>query len=144
MLFSRFLTRADKARIAQAIGRAEALTTGEIHVHVISLPPPRDILEQARRLFPKLGLHKTTHRNGVLILVSPSDKRFAIWGDEGIHAKAGQPLWEKAQALLSKGLAQNPAAALVAAVEAVGEALAAHFPAQGSRLNELPDDVSEG
>lgn len=143
MLFNRFLTRAERRRIAEAIAVAESATTGEIHVHLAALPPPREILAQARWLFPRLGLDKTQARNGVLILISPEDKRFAIWGDEGIHAEAGQPLWEKAQALLSQGLAKSPADAIVAAVAAVGEALALHFPVDGPRRNELSDDVSE-
>lgn len=139
-----FLTRAEKRRVAQAIARAERGTTGEIHVHVAGLASPDGVIRQAARLFFKLGLDKTERRNGALILVAVSDRRFAIWGDRGIHARAGSPLWETACRALERGLRDaTPCAALESCVAEVGRALAQHFPADGRGADELPDAVSE-
>jgi uncharacterized membrane protein len=139
-----FLTRPQKRRVAEAIARAEARTTGEIHVHVLKLAPPRPLLETAEKLFRELGLERTDHRNGVLILISKGDRRFAIWGDRGIHQAAGHPLWEEALAALQAGLrAQDHEKGVVAAVEAVGRALERHFPSHGPRKNQLSDEVTE-
>ena len=78
-----------------------------------------------------------------LILIATGDLRFAIWGDQGIHQKAGQPLWDKARRVLEDGLrAGKRGEAVEACVAEVGRALAEHFPADGPRANELPDDVT--
>lgn len=138
-----FLTSAEKRRIAEAIARAEKSTTGEIHVHLTTLSAPSGILGQAEKTFFKLGLDKTTHHNGVLVLIATGDRRFAIWGDKGIHQKAGQPLWDKARRALERGLREGKRVeALEACVADIGTELARHFPADGSVANELPDDVT--
>jgi len=138
-----FLTLKERQRIADAIARAEGGTSGEIHVHLTSLSAPSGILGQAEKTFFTLGLDKTTRRNGVLILIATGDRRFAIWGDQGIHQKAGQPLWDKARRVLEDGLrAGKRGEAVEACVAEVGRALAEHFPADGPRANELPDDVT--
>jgi uncharacterized membrane protein len=142
--FRAFVSAAGKQRVAEAIAAAEEKTSGEIHVHIMKLAPPRDMLLVAERAFHALGLHETTGRNGVLILISKGDRRFAIWGDKGIHEKAGQVLWDKAKAALASHLREGRnAEGLIAAVEAVGAELAKHFPPTGPRKNELSDQVSE-
>lgn len=139
-----FLNAQDSARVEAAVKAAEERTTGEIHVHVTAIAPPNKILERAEALFFELGLEKTAARNGVLILIAASDRRFAIWGDKGIHQAAGQPLWDEARVLLESGLkAGKPGEALVACVAAVGRALEKHFPRSDSDKNELPDGVTE-
>lgn len=139
-----FLSRAGKRRVAEAIAAAEEKTSGEIHVHLMRLAPPRDLLQTAERVFHELGLHETTGRNGVLILIASGDRRFAIWGDRGIHQKAGQPLWDHARHVLAGRLKEGRhAEALVEAVQAVGAELAKHFPPSGPRKNELSDEVTE-
>lgn len=139
-----FLSSEEKRRVAEAVARAESKTSGEIAVHVTQLGSPKDILAQARALFFELGLHETKRRNGVLILIAAADRKFAIWGDEGIHQAAGQPLWDAARdALAAHFAAGRFGEGLEAAVAEVGKALAAHFPREDGDLNELSDEVSE-
>ena len=124
-----FLTPEERARIAEVIAEAERATTGEIHVHVEGRAGSRDTVALASRKFVELGLDKTEGRNGVLILVFHLDHRFAIWGDEGIHAKAGRPLWERAREVLREGFRERRyAEGLEECVRAVGRELARHFP----------------
>lgn len=139
-----FLTKAEMKRVAAVIAEMEARTTGEIHVHVSARLEGGDALEAAQRKFSALGLDKTRGRNGVLILISHLDHRFAIWGDEAVHAKAGQALWEKArQTLISHFAERRYPEGIEACVRAVGEELAAHFPkASGPSANELSDEVT--
>jgi uncharacterized membrane protein len=144
-VFRPFLNPDEKARIAKAIADMERGTTGEIHVHVIGRTRGHDPLELARHLFHKLGLHQTDGRNGVLILVSHLDHRFAIWGDEGVHAKAGQPLWERAKKVLLEEFSRRRyAAGIEACVREVGRELASQFSKNepGPGKNQLPDDVT--
>lgn len=139
------LSRAEKARIVAAIAEEERLTTGEIHVHIAALGGGRDMLAFARRKFLRLGLDRTAQRNAVLILVSHWSHRYAIWGDEGLHAKAGPALWERARETLAAHFAaQRYAEGIEACVRAVGAELARHFPrAQRVDRNQVSDDVTE-
>ena len=140
-----FLTRADKARITAAIAKEEARTTGEIRVHIIARAGRQDVLQLAKRRFILGGLHKTTERNGVLILIASADRKFAIWGDEGLHAKTGQDLWERARDALAAQFAQGRyVEGIEACVHEVGNELARHFPnASGRSRNEIPNEVIE-
>ena len=140
-----FLPRADKGRITAAVAEAERHTSGEIHVHVAAHVGGKDILAAARKRFALLRLHRTRHRNGVLILVAYRDRRFAILGDEGLHAKAGQDLWERGRAVLESAFAAGRyAEGIEACVREVGAELARHFPADGPGRNQLPNEVSGG
>jgi uncharacterized membrane protein len=121
-------------------------TSGEIHVHVIGRTKGHDPLALAQHFFEKLGLNKTEGRNGVLILVSHLDHRFAIWGDEGLHAKAGLPLWERARKVMLEDFAQRRyAEGIEACVREVGQELASHFPKSepGPDKNQTSNEVTE-
>lgn len=124
-----FLNKHDKARIVAVVAEQKARTTGTIRVHIVAQARTRDMLAFTRAQFEKLGLDKTPARNGVLILISRWDHQFAIWGDEGLHATAGQPLWEHARAtLLAHFAVHRHGDGIVACVRAVGDELARHFP----------------
>jgi uncharacterized membrane protein YgcG len=124
-----FLTREEKARIVAAGAEQNSRATGKIHVLVVAHAGEMDILTLARRRFISLGLHKNSERNDVLILISWSDRRFAIWGDEAIHASVGQPLWERATETLTAHFAsERYADGIVACVRDIGTELAKHFP----------------
>jgi len=87
-------------------------------------------------------LHSTDARTGVLIFASLAERRVEIIADEDIHAKVGDAVWNGA---VSEALAHiktgDVAGGLVLAVNACGEALAAHFPADG--LGPARGDVAE-
>ena len=58
----------DEEDIIEAIRQAEAMSTGEIRVH-IDQNLTGDALATAQSLFTKLGMEKTKDRNGVLFYV---------------------------------------------------------------------------
>lgn len=140
-----FLNKAERERIGRLIGEMEAKTTGEIHVHVMGRTGGRDMLDLARDKFRELGLDKTSDRDGVLILISDLDHRFAVWADEGIHAKAGQETWDEAVRLLRSHFTERRyAEGIEACVREVGRHLALHFPqTRGPDPNQLPDLPTE-
>ena len=140
-----FLDKEEKRRIAGIIAEMETRTTGEIHVHVVGRCRGNDILELAKKKFLELGLDKTAGRTGVLILISHLDHRFAVWGDEGIHAKAGSPLWERAKKTLLDHFAERRyAEGIEACVREAGRELAAHFPKkEGPGRDQLSNEVTE-
>jgi uncharacterized membrane protein len=127
-----------------AIIDAEKYTSGEIRVYV-SHQKVRDVRHAAIHHFLKFGMHKTKHRNAVLIFVAPESQNFFIVGDEGVHAQCGDALWEQVAsdmgALFKRG---KFADGIVHGVHTAGKLLAEHFPQHGSEHNELPDSVVEG
>ena len=136
-----FISNLDDARVVSAIAEAEKKTSGEIRVYVSS-KPRQDALEAARNRFVKLGMIKTRQRNAVLIYFAPLCQTFAIVGDEGIHAKCGQPFWEEVRNAMADLLKQGKyTEAVVVAVQRVGDLLAKHFPPLPDNPDELPNTV---
>jgi uncharacterized membrane protein len=141
----------DLDAIAAAVRAAERRTSAEIRVHVERrvargvLHRTTDPMTRARRVFAALGMHRTADRGGVLIYVAVEDRKLAIVGDEGIHARVGDEFWAGVRDRMVERLrAGNARAAAVGAVAEVGAALARVFPRDPDDRDELPDDVSLG
>jgi len=196
----------DKARIAAAIGEAEAGTAGEIYVVIahtsaefhympiiwaalaaLLLPWPFHLLSnlstttilvsqtvlfvgatvvlshpvirdrivpaaiasertrrQAYEQFLAHGVHLTEARTGVLIYVTPTDRRVEIVADVGIHSKVGQAAWEElAGEITLAGRKGQLVDGIVDAIRKAGAILAQHFPPTSTNPNELSDRVVE-
>ena len=130
----------DAPRVARAVAAAESATSGEI---VVSISPffIGSIDAAARRAFERLHVARTEERNGVLLFLVPSRRRFVVLGDVGVDARVGQPFWDGVAALLAGELrAGDVTAAIVHGVEKIGAALAEHFPPRGPRKNVLGDE----
>lgn len=132
----------DPDRIVAAIQAAEAGCSAEIRVSVSGAlwGNPR---KRAEKAFLKLGMANTQHRNGVLLYLMPSRKRFAVIGDAGIHAAVGQTFWESVSALLTERFKSGDfTGGLELGIAEVGRRLAEHFPIEaGGNPDELPDEV---
>lgn len=144
-------TGEDLEAITRSVVAAESLTSGEIRVHLEPRVPRgrfmrrRGPLARAREVFAHLGMHRTRERNGVLIYLAVKDRKLAIVGDEGVHARMGDAWWGRVRDLMVDGLRQGASrAAIIAAVEEVGRVLAGHFPRRGDDVDELSDTVSLG
>lgn len=141
------LDEAAKKAIELAIGEAESTTTGEIKVYIEPLCKPGDPLVRAREVFALLEMYKTEARNAILVYIALDDKKFALFGDQVIYEKAGGPdFWQRAAMELQTRLRANDlAGGLTNCIKALGEALAAHFPAgPGGNRNELSDEIVFG
>jgi uncharacterized membrane protein len=139
----------DFEAIAAAIAEAEATTSAEIRVHLERRVPVArgaaapDALGRARDVFAQLGMHRTALRHGVLVYLALEDRRVAIVGDEGMHARVGDDYWVGIRDLMVERLRRGEAcAAMIEAVREVGQSLARHFPRQPDDTNELSDSVS--
>jgi uncharacterized membrane protein len=135
----------DETRVIEAIQIAERASSGEIRVSMASFFWG-DVEKVARKAFVRMGMDKTLQRNGVLIFLVPSRKRFTILGDEGIHAKVGQDFWDDVARTISQHFKHGDfTEGLVQGITRVGERLAEHFPTEGDRdRNELPDHLDLG
>ncbi|MBL7812207.1 MAG: TPM domain-containing protein [Bacteroidetes bacterium] len=138
------LPKEEEYRIVQAIRHAESQCTAELRVH-LGGKPKESPLQEATRLFHKLGMQKTAARNGVLIYVSLASRQFAIIGDEGIHKHVQENFWQdvktEMQVLFQK---EQVADAIIHGIQRAGEQLMIHFPATGHNPNELTDEISRG
>ncbi len=138
-----FLRRLDDARIVEAIDAAERGTTGEIRVFISHRAlGSDDVLARAAARFEKLGMRSTRRRNAVLLYFMPRAQRFAVIGDDGIHAKCGTEFWNDVIAKLVDPMRRGEyTEGIVACVRRIGEVLAQHFPPEPGDRDELPDDV---
>ena len=99
----------------------------------------------AQEKFHRLGMDRTTERNGVMIFVVPRMHQFAVVGDAGIHEKCGDVLWRSVVAKMREHFRNERFSdALVDAINELGAVLARHFPRKPGDANELPDAVIEG
>ena len=138
-----FLQQLAHADIVAAIRRAEQKTSGEIRVF-ISRKAVDDPVAAGQAQFDRLGMRQTSHRNGVLIFVAPTARKFAILGDTGVHEKCGDTLWSDVAANMSRGMASGDfTASILGAVSAVGEALARHFPHRPDDDDQLSNAVGQ-
>ena len=139
---SRLVHELDTERLEDAIRRAEARTSAEIRVSVAPFFAG-DVQRTAERAFDRLGMTRTRERNGVLVFIVPARRRFAILGDEGVHARVGQAFWDELRALLSAAFREHRYTdGLVGVIDRIGERLASHFPARAKdNPDELPNAV---
>ncbi len=139
-----FLSRLEHKRIVSAIRGAESKTSGEIRVFIQRGKFEMDPLIVAQKKFQRLGMHKTRHRNAVLIFVAPRAHKFAVVGDKAIHEKCGEEFWQRiVDGMRVHFQKEKFSRALTEAINEVGNALATHFPRTSVSTNELPDQIIE-
>jgi uncharacterized membrane protein len=144
MFFFSHLRRGHKVRIAMAIAIAEQGSSGEIRVHLSYAKNELDILKSTEAKFKELKMDQTKLRNGVLLYINPRIKKFAIFGDEGVHACVQQNFWDElAKNVSAKIQEKNVVHGIEHAVEVIGNALKEHFPHETDGKNQLDNDVTE-
>ena len=137
-----FFSKEQQSRILSSVKEAEKDTSGEIRVHIES-SCKEDVLDRAAWVFDKLGMKKTAERNGVLFYLAVKDKKFAIIGDAGIHAKVPAGFWDEISALLQKNFRESRfTEGLSDGISLAGKQLKTHFPHKKDDVNELPDEIS--
>jgi uncharacterized membrane protein len=116
--------------IVTAIREAEHKTSGQIRV---SISPSHidDPFAAAQVEFMRLGMNQSPERNGVLIFLAPRSQKFAVIGDEGVHAKCGDEFWRKlADAMAGYFRKSEFTPGIIHGVQKAGELLAKHFSRQ--------------
>ncbi len=142
MKTKKFLKQLRHDHIVAAIREAEQRTSGEIRVF-ISHKKIEDAVAAAQAVFVRLGMTKTRHRNGVLIFVAPSARKFAVIGDEGVHKRCGDEFWQALAVEMSGHFKKSEfTQGILHGIRKAGELLAAHFPPRPGDGNELPDSIA--
>ena len=132
--------------IERAIRETETRHNGQIRFAVeaaLDLSPlfsGQTARERAIEVFSELRAWDTEHNNGVLIYLLLADRDVEIVADRGIHVKLGAEIWEALCRDMETAFREGRfEAGVLAGIRAVGEHLARHFPARGSKPNEMPD-----
>ena len=96
--------------------------------------------ERALELFSRFRVWDTEHNSGVLIYVQLVDRQVEILADRGIHKKVGNDAWQRICHEMEQAFrADRFEAGAVAGIQAVGQILAEHFPADTENPDELPN-----
>ena len=137
-----FLGLIDQQRVVDAIKSAEQETSGEIRVHVQPRARGGDIRFVAERTFERLGMTKTSRRNGVLLFIATEENQFTILGDKGIDEKVPAGFWDDIAAKLTTRFRNGEFTdGIVEAIGAAGDHLKSYFPRMEGDVNELPDEI---
>ena len=139
-----FLSKNEENLIIAAIKEAELDTSGEIRVHIES-KCKTDLMQRAVYIFNYLDMHKTAQRNGILIYVAVSNRRFAIIGDYGINSKVSDNFWIDIKNIMAESFKKEDYCnGICCAIKRIGKKLKDYFPYQKDDINEQPDDISFG
>jgi uncharacterized membrane protein len=132
----------EQQRIRTAVEDAEKHTSGQIRV-CIEKNCKEPVLDRAVKYFHKLDMHKTKHRNGVLIYVATVDRLFAIIGDKGIDKAVPADFWDSTKEdMLEHFKLGDLVEGIVTGLAIAGEHLQKYFPHHDGDTNELSDDIA--
>jgi uncharacterized membrane protein len=132
----------EQQRIRTAIEDAERHTSGQIRV-CIEKTCSENVLHRAAKYFHKLDMHKTKHRNGVLVYLATVDRKFAIIGDAGINKVVPPDFWDSTKEdMLQHFKLGNLVEGITTGLEIAGEHLQKYFPHNADDNNELSDDIA--
>ncbi len=140
------LKKLDTPLIVSAISEVESKTTAELRIHLENTAHNQDAYTRAKYWFEKLGMTKTTERNGVLLYIAVADHKLAILGDKGIYEKVSTDYWASIkEQLITAFKAEKYTEGLVDAVKNIGEVLIKYFPNHsGEKRDELSNEISVG
>ena len=137
-----FFSGKEKKQILAAVREAEKNTSGEIRIH-LEYKTRGPVFGHAQKVFQRIGMTKTSERNGVLIFLATHDKKFAVLGDVGINEKVPEGFWNDVVGIMQEHFRRNKfAEGISEAVLRIGEKLKACFPYQANDKNELSDNIS--
>jgi uncharacterized membrane protein len=132
--------------IAEAITAGEQTHRGEVRLVVEKSLPLAAVWDgvsnrqRALALFADYGIWDTEDNCGVLLYVNLADHKVDIVADRGINARIDPATWQAICNAMTAGFGQGRFHdATLEAIGQVNALLHQHFPANGTRPNELPD-----
>jgi uncharacterized membrane protein len=141
-----FFSDEEQKVIVDAITAAEKETSGEVRIFVESKNPFVDPLDRAKEIFAKLHMHKTKHRNAVLLYIATDHKQLALFADEGVYTTLGKSYWDTAvKNMITHFAGNNIVTGVEQCIKEIGQTLKEKFPFDPSEdKNELPNDIVFG
>jgi uncharacterized membrane protein len=146
MLFEKPIFSAEERKaIVQSITDAEAMTSGEIRLHIEAKCKAENVLDRATEVFFQLKMNETAHQNGVLIYIAKDDHKFAIIGDKGIDSVVPATFWDGTKEVMREHFKRKEFyEGVLFAIRETGFHLKQYFPLKDNDKNELTNEISEG
>jgi hypothetical protein len=134
------------AAIAGAITAGEQTHRGELRL-IVENAMPFDAIwddlsnrQRALALFAEHGVWDTEDNCGVLVYINLADHKVDIVADRNVGRKIDAATWQAVCNTMTAGFAHGEFHdSTLAAIAQVNQLLRLHFPANGTRTNELPD-----
>jgi putative membrane protein len=125
------------------IALAVVLCLPRVRVALVPRAARRHVAHRvAMEQFAMRGIARKKERTGILIFVSLAERYARIIADEGIAARVSQSEWQNAvDSLIAHTRDGRIAEGFIAAIDACGKVLAAHFPHTETSRDELPDRI---
>ena len=140
----RFFKVHEEHQILKAIKQAETVCSGEIRVFVED-KCPETVQGRTLEVFKKLKMFETRQRNGILIYIALKDKKFSVFGDEGIHQHLGFHFWRTEAKYLREFFEEDMMViGLCHVIKHLGDTMQPIFPHTDNDTNELPDEIVYG
>jgi uncharacterized membrane protein len=134
--------------IAQAITRGEQIHRAEVRLIVEPALSASAAFrgmanrERARQLFAEYGIWDTEENCGVLIYVNLAERAVDIVADRHVGRLIGEQQWQAICQAMTTGFAKGEyKLSTVTAIEQLSALLAEHYPGNGSRPNQLPNEA---
>jgi uncharacterized membrane protein len=142
------LSKAALDRIAAVIAEVERVTSAEIRVSIREEREPHEhepIDQLALKEFTKLRMHETKDRSGILLFILFEDRKYYIYGDEGINRRAEPHTWTEIATTLhdyfSKGDFEG---GIISALHMIKARIHEALPRAHDDIDELSNEVSIG
>ena len=98
--------------------------------------------QRARELFAQYGVWDTEENCGVLIYINLAAREVDIVADRHVGRLVAEAEWQTICRTMTSGFAQGEYhASTLSALEQLNTLLARHYPADGKRPNQLPNDA---
>lgn len=134
--------------IAAAIAEGERRHRAEVRLVVEPALPFGSVLDgmanrdRARALFAQYGVWDTEENCGVLIYVNLADHAVDIVADRNVGRRIGEAEWQAVCGTMTTAYKRGDfREGTVAALNQLADLLHRHFPSDGSRPNQLPDEA---
>ncbi|HOY32763.1 MAG TPA: TPM domain-containing protein [Bacteroidales bacterium] len=135
-------TMDDIEDIKQAIMLAELDTSAEIRVH-IETEPNGNCETNAAECFLNYTMNRTKEKNGLLIYLALTNRRFCIHYDEGIRKIIPPDFWVVInQKFLTRISSGNYVEGIIEVIQQTGAQLKKFFPRKPGDINQLADEVT--
>jgi uncharacterized membrane protein len=138
----KFFSEEENQKIIETIQEAEKKTSGEIRLH-LEKNTRDEVFERAVKVFKKIGMGKTAQKNGVLIYLATSNRKFVILGDSGINNIVPDNFWGDVAKLMSQYFKEGKFCdGVCEGIKLVGDKLKINFPHAPDDVNELSNEIS--
>ena len=133
-------------RIAHVIADVEEQCHAEIRISIRDLREAGELdlsLEElAKKEFATLGMHHHDGRVGILLLILYHEKKFYVYGDEGVHSKVHPETWNDVASTLRQHFAKGDyEGGLKEALKKIEHHLHGKLPARKEGGARLSDEV---